>query len=258
MTLPMFLVPDVDARPLEVTGPEARHAVTVKRLGVGEALQLTDGRGGLVTGTIAEAGKDRMRIDVLSSTLVPAATPQVTVVQALPKSDRSELAVDLATQAGADRIVPWQAHRCVARWQGAKVAKGQRKWSDAALAAAKQSRRPWVPEVEPLASTADVEDLIRRTVAEGGVAAVLHEAEDREFASVGWSAAPAVVFIVGPEGGVSEEELDRFLAAGAVTVKLGPQVLRTASAAMVALSALGALTGRWSAAPESTSHPQPR
>ena len=143
MSLPVFLfdapIPS-DGTQIELTGPEARHAVTVTRLRVGERIMLVDGRGTtaevLVT---AVSGKDRLVGDVEKRTQVPQPTPQAIVVQALPKSERSELAVDLATQAGADVIVPWQASRCVAKWQGAKREKGVAKWRAMAVSAAKQS-----------------------------------------------------------------------------------------------------------------------
>ena len=165
--------------------------------------------------------------------------PTVTVVQALPKSERSELAVDLATQAGADVIVPWQAERCVAKWTGPKAAKGVAKWEAAALAAAKQSRRTRVPEItEPVGTAQLTQQLTGRTVL------VLHEESATPIREIDLDV-EEIVLVIGPEGGIGPEELAALTGAGARAVRLGPEVLRTASAAMVALSAIGVLTSRW-------------
>ena len=171
------------------------------------------------------------------------------MVQALPKSDRSELAVELATEAGADAFVPWQAARCVARWDGPKAAKGVGRWQAVAVAAAKQSRRPHVPEVAPVHRTADVAEAVRATVARGGVAAVLHESATDPFGSLSLADAAELLLVVGPEGGVDDAELAALTTAGARPVLLGPTVLRTSTAAAVALGAVGVLTPRWDARP---------
>ena len=173
-------------------------------------------------------------------TLDPPAV-RVTLVQAIPKGDRGELAVELATEAGVDAVVPWAAQRCVVRWNAERAEHGLDKWRSAARAAAKQSRRPFVPPVADLASTTDVVGLV------GGASAalVLHDAASSALRTVRFPESGDVVLIVGPEGGLTEEELTVFQAAGAVPVRLGPQVLRTSTAGAVALGALGVLTGRW-------------
>ncbi|GAA4786346.1 16S rRNA (uracil(1498)-N(3))-methyltransferase [Corynebacterium canis] len=246
MSLPVFLwsCGELPARGTEVefTGPEARHAVTVKRLAIGEQFLLIDGRGtGVIATVTAVDAKDKLRVSVGEGVDKRARKPRVTVVQAIPKSERAELAVDLATQGGADRIVPWQAERCIAKW-GGKAEKAVAKWRNQALAAAKQSRRFSVPEVTELATSAEVAELIRGG---DGVAVLLHEEASVPFASLNYRAAAEVVLVIGPEGGLSPDEVARFTEAGAQAVRLGPEVLRTASAALVALSALGVLTDRW-------------
>ncbi|MCK7675109.1 16S rRNA (uracil(1498)-N(3))-methyltransferase [Corynebacterium pygosceleis] len=259
MTLPVFLA-DLDAvlagtdpaplpgpgETVTVTGPEARHAVGVRRLVGGDELVLADGRGGAVRCTVREtAGRDTMILTV-DETLAPTVrNPRVTVVQAIPKSERAELAVDLACQGGADTVVPWQAERCIARWTGAKRDKALAKWRSAAVAAAKQSRRSDVPLIPALADSADIERLIGDTVAAGGEAVLLHEESSVPFGSVNWADAGEVVLVIGPEGGISPAEVDRFTAAGARSVRLGPEVLRTATAALSALSAIGVSSSRW-------------
>ncbi|ABG93069.1 MULTISPECIES: 16S rRNA (uracil(1498)-N(3))-methyltransferase [Rhodococcus] len=230
-------------------GPEGRHAATVRRIGVGERIVLADGRGGLADTEVTAAAKDRLELTVHKRRQVPAPSPSVTVVQALPKAERSELAVELATEAGVDAIVPWQSSRCVARWEGPKVEKGVARWRSAALAAAKQSRRAIVPEVSELHRTAEMLAVVREVVGRGGVVAVLHEAATQGLAELPLRSAAEIVLVVGPEGGISEEEITALTDAGAVPVLLGPHVLRTSTAAAVALGAIGVLTDRWGAAP---------
>lgn len=238
-------VPAVGARGV-LAGPEGRHAVTVRRTVAGERIVLSDGRGTLATVEVTGTARDTLDFVVDDVRTVPAPTPPVTVVQALPKSDRAELAVESATEAGVDVVVPWQASRCVSRWSGPKAEKGVTKWRHAALAAAKQSRRALFPEVTDLASTADVLDLVAGCVRDGGVALALHESAREPLAGAGLRAATRIVLVVGPEGGLSDEELAALSEAGARPTVLGPTVLRTSTAASVALGAIGVLTDRWS------------
>ena len=224
-----------------VDGDEGFHAATVRRIRPGEELDLSDGAGTLAHCVIEDAVKGRLTARVLSVTEVPATVPTVTVVQALPKSDRSELAIELATEAGADAFVAWQSERCVARWDGtAKVEKGLRRWSAVARSAARQSRRPYVPSVSGPVSTAELVASIG-----AGVTLVLHESAEVPLREVVSSSTEAVTLIVGPEGGITDGEVAALVAAGAVAVRLGPSVLRTSTAAAVALGALGVLTPRW-------------
>jgi 16S rRNA (uracil1498-N3)-methyltransferase len=225
-------------------GPEGRHAATVRRIRVGEPITLSDGAGVLADSEVVATGKDRLDLLISNRVVAEPVTPPVTIVQALPKSDRSELAVELMTEAGADTIVPWQAARCVANWER-KADKGVDKWRAAARGAARQSRRANIPAVTDLYRTADVLDLIRRTVADGGVAAALHESGAGRFTDLPFAKATAIVLIVGPEGGLDDTEITACTEAGAHAVLLGPTVLRTSTAAAVALGALGALTQRW-------------
>ncbi len=227
-------------------GPEGRHAATVRRIRVGEELTLSDGRGGLAATEVVVAERDRLELLVQARTTTTPPNPKVTLVQALPKSDRSELAVELATEAGIDAIVPWQAVRCVARWEGPKAAKGVAKWEAAARGAARQSRRAFIPPVAQLHDTAAVVELIHDAVRRGALAIALHESATVPFGRLLLGAAEEVVLVVGPEGGLDDRELEQFSAAGAVTALLGPTVLRTSTAAAVALGAIGVLTPRWS------------
>jgi 16S rRNA (uracil1498-N3)-methyltransferase len=170
----------------------------------------------------------------------------VTVAQGIPKSERSELAIELATEAGADDFIAWQADRCVARWDGERAEKGLRRWRAVARSAARQSRRAYIPDVSgPVAKAALVAQVAAR-VGAGGLVLALHESADQPLAELPVAQANSILLIVGPEGGISDGELDVLVAAGATAVRLGPTVLRTTTAAAVALGALGVLTPRWS------------
>lgn len=244
MSLPVFIHPDLrgaaPGQSVHLDGAEGRHAVTVKRLKPTEKLELIDGTGRVVTAEVTvTAGKDQLDAAVTAVREEPAPHPKVVVVQAIPKSERAELAVDLATQAGADEIIAWQADCCVAKWEGKKIPKALAKWEAAAQAAAKQSRRARIPQVRGPVSTGELTQLL----AQADHALVLHEEATRSIREAQLSG--TVYLLVGPEGGIGSAELERLTQAGAQPIKLGPQVLRTASAAMVALAAIGALTERW-------------
>ena len=242
MSLHVHLVPslagvDVGSS-VTVEGAEAHHAVAVRRLAVGEPVLLTDGAGHVAECEVTATGKARLGVVVRSVSSVPAPTPEVVVVQALPKGDRGELAVEVLTEIGVARIVPWAAARSVAVWRGDRTAKSLAKWQSTAREAAKQARRAWFPEVTPLASTDEVAALI----AGAPLALVLHE-DATEPLPV--ELPDRVLLVVGPEGGLAPEELAAFTDAGARTVRLGAEVLRTSTAGVAAVSALLARTPRW-------------
>jgi 16S rRNA (uracil1498-N3)-methyltransferase len=229
-----------------IDGDEGFHASNVRRLRAGEHIDLADGSGTVAHCVVEATAKGSVSARVEDVTTVGVPTPTVTVVQALPKSERSELAIELATEAGADGFLAWQASRCVARWDGAaRVDKGLRRWSSVARAAARQSRRPLVPDVAALVSTSDLVRRIREDTAAGGLALALHEAASEPLIDIDFGGVPSLLLIVGPEGGISDDEIDALREAGARAVRLGPTVLRTSTAAAVALGALGALTPRW-------------
>lgn len=236
MSLPYFLAEDPHSGVLE--GPEAKHA-SVKRIAPGERIMLIDGQGTQAEIQVTDVTSGRVQGEVVGAELVDKLLPQVTVVQAIPKGERAELAVDLAVQGGADEIIPWISHRTIARWPANKQAKQVEKWRSQALSSAKQARRAWVPEVREPVTTNQLRDLLADS---GALALVLHEDALESIRDVDFSGAEQVVLIVGPEGGIGADELEVI---GARAVKLGPEVLRTASAAFAALCAIGALSGRW-------------
>ena len=237
-------LPDAGALAI-VDGDEGFHAATVRRMRPGEQLVLGDGAGGLARCVVEQAGREGLRARVLGRWSVAPGQPPVTVVQALPKSERSELAIELATEAGADAFLAWQASRCVASWEGEKVVKGLRRWRAVARSAARQSRRAHIPSVDGVLSTAALTQRVRDEVAAGAAVLALHESATDRLADIPVAQANSLLLVVGPEGGIAPEEIDNLTDAGAVAVRLGPQVLRTSTAAAVALGALGVLTARW-------------
>lgn len=248
MTAPLFVVDHAVAAPAAVgtlvrlEGGEGRHAVTVARVEVGELVDLTDGRGTLLhTQVESVQGRDTLVARVLDRAELPPPAPRIVVVQAIPKGERGELAVEMLTEVGADVIVPWQAERCIARWSAEKAERGRAKWAAAARAAGKQARRGWFAEVAPVARTSDVVALVRGAAG----AILLHEEASRPVSQVPVPGHGDLVLVVGPEGGISPTELDALAAAGGVPARLGPTVLRTSTAGTVAAGIVLARSPRW-------------
>ncbi len=245
MSLPVHLVPTLDGvvvgDVVTVEGDEAHHAVAVRRLRAGEQVALTDGAGVTVQGAVGSTGKRVFTLSVESVAAIDPATPEVVVVQAIPKGERGELAVEVLTEIGVARIVPWAAARSVAVWKGERAAKSLAKWRATAREAAKQARRSWFPEVDELATTDDVVALISAA----DLAVVLHEAASEPFTDVAVPATGRIVVVVGPEGGLTDDEVAAFVAAGAVSARLGAEVLRTSTAGVAAVAAILSRTPRW-------------
>ncbi|WP_144759323.1 16S rRNA (uracil(1498)-N(3))-methyltransferase [Curtobacterium sp. 9128] len=223
-------------------GAEGRHAVTVSRVRVGEVLRISDGRGTVVTGAVATLGRDALELTVSDVAAAPQPVPSLTLVQALAKGGRDEMAVQAATEVGVDHVVPWSAARSVSRWEGAKVAKGRARWAAIAHEAAKQAVRSWVPTVSDPVTTA----ALAASVSAESVLLVLDPTATDRLAT--WEPptdATSIALVVGPEGGIDGSELDRLSAAGAVRVRLGDTVLRTSTAGPAALAVLQTRLGRW-------------
>ncbi|MGH3995181.1 MAG: 16S rRNA (uracil(1498)-N(3))-methyltransferase, partial [Pseudonocardiaceae bacterium] len=212
-SLPVFFAGQLPPEGTEtiLDGPEGRHAATVRRLRPGERLVLTDGCGELAVCEVLETGRDRLRLHVLRRQTAPAPVLRVTLAQALIKGERGELAVELATEAGVDAVLPWRADRCVARWQeGPRAAKALSRWRETARQAAKQARRAWFPEVaEPVDTT-----VLGQRCTAAAECLVLHEAATESLALVPLPAEGELVLVVGPEGGITEAELATLTAAG--------------------------------------------
>ena len=241
MSLALFVLDPLPTLPVvRLDGAEGRHAATVRRVRVGEQLILADGRGARRVGRVVAVGRDHLDVDCEPIEIVPAADPRLVVVQALPKGDRAELSLELLTELGVDEIVPWEAERSVVRWRADRATKGLERWRRTVREASKQSRRARFPVVADPVGSGDLLGLIARTTT-----LVLHEDAAEALGSVVLPATGDIVVVVGPEGGISPDELDSFRRAGALIVRLGDPVLRTSTAGGAALAVLSVRTGRW-------------
>ena len=246
MTAPLFFVSAdrlagaAAGSTIVLDGSEGRHAATVRRVGVGEQVLLADGVGHRAETIVEGVGPGELHLRVQAITLQPQPDSRFVLVQALAKGDRDGQAIEAATELGVDEVVPWQASRSVVIWRGDRAARSLRKWESIVLAAAKQSRRTRVPVVsEP----ANHQAVIQR-IEEASLALVLHEEATISLAGLELPSSGDVVLIVGPEGGISPEELSAFVAAGALVVRLGSNILRSSSAGPAALAVMSA-AGRW-------------
>lgn len=266
-TAPVFrLDPLPGGEMFTLAGSEGRHAATVRRIRAGERLDVTDGSGRALECEVVAVRRDELDCLVLRRTALPAPAARLAVVQALAKGDRGERAVEMLTEVGVDEIIPWSATRSVTRWEGERGERARTRWCRTAEEAAKQSRRHGWPVITSLAGTAEV---ARRTRT-ARLAVVLHEHATTPLRglarSVLGAAGPAapiepvapgeppagpggtdVLLVVGPEGGITDAELAVLDAAGAVVARIGPTVLRTSTAgvvaAAVALADMGRLDG---------------
>jgi len=225
---------------IELTGAEAHHAASVRRVRVGEEVTVTDGRGAWLAGTCESVSPQRVVVRIASRQDLPPQSPRLVLVQALAKGDRDELAVQAATELGIDEVVPWQAARSVSRWQGPKAEKGRARWASIVREAAKQAHRAWIAEVSPIATTARVAER-----AASARVLVLDPTAQAALTSIDVDDARDLVLVVGPEGGIAPDELERLAAAGAERVRLGDTILRTSTAGPAALAVLNAKLGRW-------------
>lgn len=227
---------------VELSGDEAHHAAAVARLREGESIQISDGRGARADGVAQSVLKSTVTVAVGNVRIDPEPKLRLTLVQALAKGDRDELAVQACTELGVSRIVPWQAERSISRWDGDKRAKGVARWSAIAREAAKQAVRSRIPEVSEPVTT---KSLIQ--ACPGSVVLVL---DPRAELGIGdWARANTgeldIALVVGPEGGISDAEIDGLAAAGAIPVRVGDDIMRTSTAGPAAIAALRALLGQW-------------
>jgi len=230
-------------------GPEARHAVTVKRLSAGEPVDISDGAGSRLTGKVVATSPSELTVECSALSFEEQPEIRLVLVQALAKGDRDELAVETATELGIDAVIPWQSERSIVRWKGDRAAKSHAKWQSVATAAAKQARRAWIPEVRAAVDTPGLAE----AAATADLAIILHEDAVRPLRSVleTWRGTAAgsgqreILLVVGPEGGISPREVTRLCSAGAVTALLGHHVLRSSTAGPAAVVLASDVLGRW-------------
>lgn len=223
-----------------LTGAEAHHAAAVRRVRAGEEVTIGDGRGVWLTGACETVSPQQVVVRITARDEQPAPAPRIVLVQALAKGDRDELAVQAATELGADEIVPWQASRSVSRWDAAKARKGRARWSTIAREAAKQAHRRWLPEVAEVVTTTQL-----ATRASDADVLVLEPTATDALTALTFGTARDVVLVVGPEGGIAPDELAMLETAGARLVRLGDTVLRTSTAGPAAIAVVSARLGRW-------------
>ncbi|MGO1542966.1 MAG: 16S rRNA (uracil(1498)-N(3))-methyltransferase [Gulosibacter sp.] len=231
---------------LTVTGEEARHAVKVARLRAGEQILLLNGRGTRVAAEVVQVDATEFRVRATADSVrEPEPSPRLVLVQALAKGGRDEMALQAAVELGVDAVLPWQAERSVAKWSPEKTPKQQQRWDTIAREAAKQSMRARIPEILPVATTKQLAERI-------GQARVLVLDPDGdtgigelELGTEKSTESPTLALIIGPEGGISPGELDRFRAGGASLVRLGENVLRTSTAGPAAVAAILTKLRRW-------------
>ena len=261
MTLPVFLAEDLTPALASLSvgdsatlgGAEGRHAASVRRIGAGEWVDVVDGTGARATCEVSGSDKASLSLVVRELVREDASSPEVILVQALAKGGRDEAAVEICTEIGIDRVIPWASQRAIVQWKGPKAEKGRAKWEGVARAAAKQSRRAFVPVVEEVKDSSDLATWICDLTDEAGVAFVCHEeaavslgAALARIQQAGGGALPArIALIVGPGGGIGEHETARLVDAGASTIGLGDNVLRSSTAGAVALTLIRAAAGKY-------------
>ena len=234
--LTLFFVPDLPSQvgaSYSFNSEDANHAIKVLRIEVGEIFRVSDGNGGWANVQVNEVTKRSLETTVLEVGRQEPLEIQFTVVQALPKSDRAKEAVELLTEAGADVIVPWLANRSISRTEVIS------KFATTAREACKQSRRLFIPQLHETVKEKGVIELIKNA----DLALVFHESAQVKLSEIiaPQTKAKRVVIVIGPEGGITEEELAAFAAAGAHVAGLGRPILRSAHAGLAALSAVNSL-----------------
>ena len=235
--LPLFYLDDL-SDPLVIKGEDAHHALTVLRHKAGDHILISDGRGRWVEGEISEVSKKEFSVSIHSKGEERVPQPGITVIQALPKSDRVKECIELLVESGADQIIPWSAQRSISRWQS----DSPEKWSEAIRTAGKQSRRFTLPVLGEIHSTSDLVSKF-----DTSHTYIFHEDASTPLTSSLFQSSQApseIKIVIGPEGGISEEELTLFT--HVQRVKMGSPILRSAHAGIAAVSAVAALTQRWS------------
>jgi len=217
---------------------DAHHAIKVLRLKLGEVIKISDGVKKWVSGSIIEISKKEMTISISERGDFEEKKPELVLVQAVTKSERNKEMLELAIEAGVDRIIPWQAERSISKWQSDSA----QKWEIGIKEACKQARQVRLPKLMPMLTTAGVVQLLSKDAR----IIVFHESASEKFAQLQLPESLASIYLViGPEGGISQSELSIFENGGSKIVRLGETVLRSAHAGFAAISAVQTKLGRW-------------
>lgn len=217
---------------------EAHHAIKVLRVNIGELIKISDGVRNWVSGPIIEIAKKELIISITDRGEIQSAKPELVLVQAITKSDRNKEMLELAVEAGVDRIIPWQADRSISKWQSDST----QKWQAGIKQSCKQARQIKLPQLMKVMNTSEVV----KVIGSEGFGIVFHEGAPTKLSEITIpNSLTAVYLIIGPEGGISEQELELFQNANSKVVRLGETVLRSAHAGFAALSAVQTKLGRW-------------
>lgn len=229
-------------------GAEARHASKVSRLRVGETIRVSDGHGKWALGTVSSSSSERVDIDIFEAGSDTAKSFRITLVQALAKGGRDELAVELATEFGVDKVLPWQAERSIVKWDALKAQKNQQKWQKIVAEASKQCLRASVPQVLPFVKGSDIVSWAsskRNVFVLHPRGSVTLRSALQKLVTESSKETQDISFIVGPEGGLSDSEIKSLEEAGAETVSLGSEVLRASSAGSAAIAVANVVFAAW-------------
>lgn len=232
--LPLFFCDQIpDRGDVVIEGDEAHHASAAARIKVGERVHVTNGKGRRAEVEILDINKRNIGARIIHLHDFPRPTTTLTVIQALTKGDRARETIELLTEGGVEKIVPWSASRSIGQWKEEKDALS--KWRSWAREATKQSRRSWIPEIVDLASTAQIKEMIE----DAELSLVFHESAEQKISEVLHVKPPKeLIVIIGPEGGISDDEAALFASAGAQVVSMGTPVFRSAHAGVAALAAI--------------------
>lgn len=237
-----FFIPQLYNEEMSITGVDAKHIGKVLRMQPGDKLQIVsdDGVSALAEVTaISESTVTVRCLEVLAESHEPAV--KITLAQGLAKGEKMDFIIQKAVELGAYSIVPVAMEHSVVRLDGAKADKKVERWQKIAEAAAKQSKRDIIPQVQAVQS---VSQMLANNNCKTKI--IAYECEDRMSLKTALREAGQLddlLLIIGPEGGISEGELTKAREAGAIPVSLGRRILRAETAGLVAMSAIFYETG---------------
>lgn len=237
----LFFIPEIpNANRLVVEDSEAHHAISVLRIEKDEEVQVSDGLGNWVLGVVGDITRKKFEVIIKERNKQNYQSPKLTVLQGILKSDRLKEAIELMVEAGADEIIPWSASRSISKWQK----DSREKWESAAFASAKQAKRFIIPKI---GDEVDIREFLDKKAGSFAVI-VLHESGGVKLSKIiseKMADLDEIVLVIGPEGGITENELSLFEKSGARVAQMGEAIFRSAHAGGFSLAAISTLLGRW-------------